>query len=130
MEKEETLHWSYTQRRKPSEGGDRESDVRKKTKGKETIGYAKRVSERIVVCRTKKKGRKQETVENMEAKNLHHGRTLTTTTIQCFGNRAFTCAQAMGYVFDTGLFIDTITQFLYLACLYSLAIALGRGKIG
>src|SRR6218665_3206331 len=69
-----------TQRRKPSEGGDRGSDDRKKTKGKETIGYAERVSERIVVCGTKEKGRKQESVENMEAKNLPHGRTLTTTT--------------------------------------------------
>ena len=51
---------------------------RKKTKGKETIGYAERVSERIVVCGTKEKGRKQERVENMEAKNLPHGRNLTT----------------------------------------------------
>ena|SRR6218665_834459 len=66
--------------RKPSEGGDRGSDDRKKTKGKETIGYAVRVSERIVLCGTKKKGRKQERVENMEAKNLPHGRTLTPTT--------------------------------------------------
>ena len=74
--KEEKLDWSYTQRRKPSEGGDRGSDDRKKTKGKETIGYAERVSERIVVCGTKEKGRKQERVENMEAKNLPHGRTL------------------------------------------------------
>src|SRR6218665_3976308 len=78
LEKEEKLDWSYTQRRKPSEGGDRGSDDRKKTKGKETIGYAERVSERIVVCGTKEKGRKHERVENMEAKNLHHSRTLTT----------------------------------------------------
>jgi len=54
------------------------SDDRKKTKGKETIGYAERVSERIVICGTKEKGRKQERVENMEAKNLPHGRTITT----------------------------------------------------
>ena len=74
------MDWSYTHRRKPSERGDRGSDDRKKTKGKETIGYAERVSERIVVCGTKGKGRKQEIVENMEAKNLPHGRTLTTTT--------------------------------------------------
>ena len=74
------MNWSYTQRRKPSEGwGDRGSDDRKKTTGKEKIGYAERVSERIVVCGTKEKGRKQERVENMEAKNLPHGRTLTTT---------------------------------------------------
>src|SRR6218665_951547 len=79
LEKEEKLDWSYTQRRKPSEGGDRGSDDLEKTKGKETIGYAERVSERIVVCGTKEKGRKQERVENMEAKNLPHGRTLTTT---------------------------------------------------
>src|SRR6218665_128598 len=79
LEKEEKLDWSYTQRRKPSEGGDRGSDDRKKTKGKETIGYAERVPERIVVCGTKEKGRKQERVENMEAKNLPYGRTLTTT---------------------------------------------------
>ena len=57
----------------------RGSDDRKKTKGKETIGYAERVSERIVVCGTKEKGRTQERVENMEAKNLPHSRTLTTT---------------------------------------------------
>ena len=67
------MDWSYTQRRKPSEGGDKGSDDRKKTKGKETIGYAERVSERIVVCGTKKKGRKLERVDNMEAKNLPHG---------------------------------------------------------
>ena len=53
----------YTQVRKPSEGGDRGSDDTKKTKGKETIiGYAERVSERIVVCGTKEKGGKQERV--------------------------------------------------------------------
>src|SRR6218665_3565049 len=80
LEKEEKLDWSYTQRRKPSEGGDRGLDDRKKTEGKETIGYAERVSERIVVCGTKEKGGKQERVENMEAKNLPHGRTLTTMT--------------------------------------------------
>ena len=81
--KEEKLDWSCrpTQRRKPSEGGDRGSDDRKKSKGKETIGYAERVSERIVVCGTKEKGRKQERVENMEAKNLPHGRTLTTNDV-------------------------------------------------
>ena len=73
------MDWSYTQRRKSSEEGDRGSDDRKKTKGKEMIGYAERVFERIVVCGTKEKGRKQERVENMEAKNLPHGRTLTTT---------------------------------------------------
>ena len=39
----------------------------------------KRVSERIVICGTKEKGGKQERVENMEAKNLPSGRTLTTT---------------------------------------------------
>ena len=72
---------SYTQRRKPTEGGDRGSDDGKKTKGKKTIGYAERVSERIVVCGTKEKGRKQERVENMEAKNLPHDRTLTTTHV-------------------------------------------------
>jgi len=32
---------SYTERRKPAEGGYRGSDDRKNTKGKETIGYAK-----------------------------------------------------------------------------------------
>src|SRR6218665_2176493 len=55
----------------------------KKTKGKETIGYAERVSERVVVCGTKEKGRKQERVENniMEAKNLPNRRTLTTTVL-------------------------------------------------
>ena len=31
------MNWSYAQRRKPSEGGDRGSDDRKKTKGKETM---------------------------------------------------------------------------------------------
>src|SRR6218665_2274375 len=82
LEKEEKLDWSYTQRQKPSEGGDRGSDDRKKTTGKETIGYAERVSERIVVCGTKKKGRKQERVENIEAKNLPHGRTLTTMFVK------------------------------------------------
>src|SRR6218665_879785 len=80
MAKQIKMDWLYSQRRKPCEGGDRGSDDSKKTKGKETIGYAKRVSERIVVCGTKEKGRKQERVENMEAKNLPHGRTLTTTT--------------------------------------------------
>ena len=58
--------------------GDRGSDGRKKTKGKETIGHAERVSERIVVCGTEEKGGKQERVENMEAKNLPNGRTLPT----------------------------------------------------
>src|SRR6218665_333091 len=85
LEEEEKLDWSYTQRRKPSEGGDRGSDDRKKTKGKETIGYAERVSERIVVCGTKEKGGKQERMENMEAKNLANGRTLTTTTLYTYG---------------------------------------------
>ena len=47
----------------------RGSDGRKKTKGKETIGYAKRVFDKIVViCGIKEKGRKQERVENMKAK--------------------------------------------------------------
>src|SRR6218665_3940553 len=78
LQKEEKLDRSYTQRRKPAEEGDRGSDDRQETKGKETIGYAERVSERIVVCEIKEKGRKQERVENMEAKNLPHGRTLTT----------------------------------------------------
>jgi len=41
LEKEENLDRSYTQRRKTAEGGDRVSDDRKKTKGKETIWYAK-----------------------------------------------------------------------------------------
>ena len=81
LEKQEKLDGSYTQRRKPYEGGDRGSDDRKKTKGKETIGYAERVFEKIVVCGTKEKGGKQERVENMEAKNLPNGRTLTTTII-------------------------------------------------
>ena len=40
-----------------------------------TVGYAE-----FVVCGTKEKGGKQERVENMEAKNLPNGRTLTTTT--------------------------------------------------
>jgi len=72
--------------RKPAEGGDWGSDDRKKTKGKETIketiGYAEWVPERIVVCGIKEKGRKQERVENMEAKNLPNGRTLTTMMSQ------------------------------------------------
>jgi len=50
----------------------------KKNKGKETIGYAETVSERIVICETEEKGRKQERVENMEAKNLPNGISLTT----------------------------------------------------
>src|SRR6218665_1210965 len=83
LENEEKLDWSYTQRRKSSEGGDRGSDDGKKTKGKETIGYAERVSERFVACGTKEKGGKQERVENMETKNLPNGRTLTTTTKIC-----------------------------------------------
>src|SRR6218665_661996 len=49
-----------------------------KDQGEGNDWYAERVSERIVVCGTKEKGRKQERVENMEAKNLPHGRTLTT----------------------------------------------------
>ena len=40
LEKKDKLYRSYTQRRKPAEGGDRESYDRKKTKGKETIGYS------------------------------------------------------------------------------------------
>jgi len=47
------------------------------------IGYAERVSEAIVLCGTEcgteEKGGKQERVENMEAKNLPNGNTLTTT---------------------------------------------------
>ena len=42
-------------------------------------GYVERVSERIVMCGTKEKGGKQERVENMEAKNVPNGRTLTTS---------------------------------------------------
>jgi len=80
------LYRSYTQKRKPAEGGDRGSDDRKKIKGKETIGYAERVSERIVVCGTKEKGSKQERVENMEAKNLPHGRTLVTIVNRMIGD--------------------------------------------
>src|SRR6218665_2623695 len=38
LEKQEKLDGSYTQRRKPYEGGDRGTDDMKKTKGKETIG--------------------------------------------------------------------------------------------
>ena len=41
LEKEEKLDRLYTQRRKPAKGGYRVSDDRKKTKRKETIGYAK-----------------------------------------------------------------------------------------
>jgi len=44
---------------------------------RKTIGYAKSVSERSVVCGTKEKGGKQERMENMEAKNLPNGRTPT-----------------------------------------------------
>ena len=55
-----------------------ESNDRKKTKGKKTIGYAEWVYERIVICGIKEKSGKQERVENMEAKNLPNGRTLTT----------------------------------------------------
>ena len=40
LEKEETLDRSYTQRRKPAEGGNRGSVGRKMIKGKEMIGYA------------------------------------------------------------------------------------------
>src|SRR6218665_436952 len=55
--------------------------IRKRPSGKETIGYAERVSESIVVCGTKEKGGKQERMENMEAKNLPNGRTLRTTIV-------------------------------------------------
>jgi len=79
LEKEEKLDRPYTQRWKPAKGGDRGSDDRKKPSGKKTIGYAKWVSERSVVCEVKEKGGKQERMENMEAKNLPNGRTLTTT---------------------------------------------------
>jgi len=51
IRKKEKLNHSYNQRWKPAMGSDRGSDDRKKTKGKETIGYAKWVTERIVVCR-------------------------------------------------------------------------------
>src|SRR6218665_125314 len=54
---------------------------RKRTKGKETIGYAERVSERIVICGTKEIGGKQERVENMEAKNQPSSKTLKTRVI-------------------------------------------------
>ena len=74
----EKLDRPYTQRWKPAKGGDRGSDDRKKTKGKKTIGHAKWISERSVVCGIKEKGGKQERMENMEAKNLPNGRTLTT----------------------------------------------------
>ena len=43
----------------------------------ETIGYAKRAFERVVVYEIKDNGGKQERVENMEAKNLPNGTTLT-----------------------------------------------------
>ena len=79
LEQVEKLDQSYTQRRKPAMGGDRGSDDSKKTKGKQTVGYAKRVSERSVVCGIKEKGGKQERMENIEDKNLPNGRTLTTT---------------------------------------------------
>jgi len=41
-----------------------------------------KVPERIVVCGIKEKGRKQERVENMEAKTLPNGRTLTTMIME------------------------------------------------
>jgi len=41
LEKEEELDRSYAQKRTPVEVGYRGSDDRKKTEGKETIGYAK-----------------------------------------------------------------------------------------
>jgi len=45
------------------------------------FGYIvnKWVSERSVVCGIKEKGGKQERMENMEAKNVPNGRTLTTS---------------------------------------------------
>jgi len=60
-------------------GGDIGSDDRKKTKGQKTIGYAKWVSERSVVCGIKEKCGKQERMRKMEAKNQPKGKTLTTT---------------------------------------------------
>jgi len=41
--------------KKPAKGGDRGSNDKKMTKGKETIGYAERVSERIVICELQRK---------------------------------------------------------------------------
>jgi len=70
LEKEEILDQSYTQRWKPAKEGDIGSDDRKKTKGKKTIGYSKRVPESSIVCGI-----------NIEAKNLPNGRTLTTTQL-------------------------------------------------
>jgi len=86
LQKEEKLERPYTQRWKPAKGGDRGSDDRKETKRKKTIGYAKWVSERSVVCGIKEKGGKTEKNGKHGAKNLPNGRTLTTTTT-CYSNR-------------------------------------------
>ena len=58
---------------------DRGSDDRKKTKWKKTIGYAKRVPDRSVICGIKEKDGKQGRMENIETKNLPNSRALTTT---------------------------------------------------
>ena len=61
-----------------AKGGDRASVYRKKTKEKKTIEYAICVPERSVVCGIIEKDGKQERMEDIEAKNLANGRTLTT----------------------------------------------------
>jgi len=54
---------------------------RKKTKEKKTIGYAKLIPERSVVCGLKEKGGKQEKMESIETKDLPNGRTLA--SLEC-----------------------------------------------
>ena len=49
--------------------------IGKRSRGRKRLGM---LNEFLKECGTKEKGRQQERVENMEAKNLPHGRTLTT----------------------------------------------------
>src|SRR6218665_93547 len=55
--------------------------IGKRSRGRKRLGM---LNEFLKECGTKEKGGKQERVETMEAKNLPHGRTLTTRVISLY----------------------------------------------
>ena len=83
-----------------------------------TIWYAERVSERIVVSGTKEKGGEQERVENMEAKNLPHGRTLTTSNLESSSQWFYGQHVKLRSKSDTILWVRTHTLYLSIYGIY------------
>ena len=68
------MDWSYTQRRKPSEGGDRRSDDRKNNKGKDRLGMLNEFLKESSYAELKRKA------ENRKEWRIRKPRTLTTIT--------------------------------------------------